>query len=330
MKNFILFAMIGIVAALMSCTPEKPDPEPTIPPVTPLEVFCTVTWVLNGGIWPADDDHVTKVEKGKTLAVPKPPTKEGPESFDGWFSDPKFENKVDFPLTVTADITLYARWIAPPQTVDPAKLVGKWELANKDGGLAWVEFSADGYYVAVAEGLTTRQSDEYEDVFFGRYTIEGNEITLAGLGRMTIESLDNEKIVFVLVTERESVIEADATRAATMASTERTDLLCRTWVCTASEVSDPEDTLPTDVGAYYYISKSGTVLAGFDGVYAPPWYWAWEPDSNEKELLLWDVEEGEKVFAEQTTTIERLSATELVILEADEWGWTRSWFKSAE
>ncbi len=50
-----------------------------------------------------------KVEKGKSISKPSDPTKAGC-IFGGWFYDSVFQSKVQFPLTVNEDITIYAQF----------------------------------------------------------------------------------------------------------------------------------------------------------------------------------------------------------------------------
>ena len=71
--------------------------------------YWQVTWTLNGGAFPANSNHATQVVKGGALAEPNEPTKTGSE-FDGWYKEAALTNKATFPLSVTADITLYAKW----------------------------------------------------------------------------------------------------------------------------------------------------------------------------------------------------------------------------
>lgn len=74
--------------------------------------YLQVTWSLNGGSWPSDDNHATQVVKGGTLAEPAEPVKSG-YTFEGWYKESALTNKVTFPYDVsnlTAGFTLYANW----------------------------------------------------------------------------------------------------------------------------------------------------------------------------------------------------------------------------
>lgn len=74
--------------------------------------YWQVTWNLNGGSWPSDDNHATQVIRGGTLAEPNAPTKAG-NTFDGWYKEAGLTSKINFPYDVsgvTSDFTLYAKW----------------------------------------------------------------------------------------------------------------------------------------------------------------------------------------------------------------------------
>ena len=72
----------------------------------PQPVTYTVTFDSNGG----SEVAAQTVENGSTVIPPANPTKEG-YAFVGWFSDSALENAYDFSAAVTADITLYAKWL---------------------------------------------------------------------------------------------------------------------------------------------------------------------------------------------------------------------------
>ncbi|GEM_PF-1638048 len=103
--------------------------------------YWQVTWVLNGGIWPADDNHATQVVKGGTLAEPAAPTRDK-YTLDGWYKDEALTAKVSFPYDVTeatGNITLYAKWEAEP--VEPGEEV-----------VAMVASGANHYFVLKDDG----------------------------------------------------------------------------------------------------------------------------------------------------------------------------------
>lgn len=66
----------------------------------------TVTFEANGGEAVASQ----AIEKNGELSEPNEPTKEG-YKFDGWFLNAELTTEVSFPITITKDTTLYAKWL---------------------------------------------------------------------------------------------------------------------------------------------------------------------------------------------------------------------------
>ncbi len=58
------------------------------------------------------------VESGQTATEPAAPTRDG-YTFDGWFTDSACTTAYDFTTPVSADITLYAKWTASTEPVQP-------------------------------------------------------------------------------------------------------------------------------------------------------------------------------------------------------------------
>ena len=90
--------------------------------------YWQVEWELNGGSFPTPSNHAVQVVKGGTLAEPNDPTKTG-STFDGWYKETALTNKITFPYSATADLTLYAKWNGetPPTevTVQGSNLAAK-------------------------------------------------------------------------------------------------------------------------------------------------------------------------------------------------------------
>ncbi len=72
-------------------------------------VYRTITWDLVGGAWQAGFTPTTRVADGESLGEPAAPEKDG-NDFDGWYTEAAPTDKVVFPVTVTADMTLFAKW----------------------------------------------------------------------------------------------------------------------------------------------------------------------------------------------------------------------------
>jgi len=75
-------------------------------PVEPTPVYYTVTFETNGG----SSISSLSIKEGEQLSKPTNPTKD--ESlFEGWYYESTLINEVSFPLTITSDLTLYAKWL---------------------------------------------------------------------------------------------------------------------------------------------------------------------------------------------------------------------------
>lgn len=92
---------------------------PTPPTTMPAEdVQFTAQWAINdytvnfdsnGG---SEEVPAQTVGFGATISTPTEPTKDG-YVFGGWYSDNTLTNAYDFAAAVTADLTLYAKWLIP-------------------------------------------------------------------------------------------------------------------------------------------------------------------------------------------------------------------------
>ena len=67
----------------------------------------TVAFDANGG----SGNTVISVVSGDTVTAPEPPTRDG-YIFDGWYTAKDGGTKFDFTKPITADVTLYAHWVA--------------------------------------------------------------------------------------------------------------------------------------------------------------------------------------------------------------------------
>ena len=121
MKKLLIIALCLLaVFAVVSCKNEpkpQPEPEPTV------ETF-TVTFNTGEG---GSAVAAAKVEKEAKAVKPADPTKDG-FVFYTWFKEAAFENEYDFDTPVTADITLYAKWVqGAPEEVETYKIVAAKE-----------------------------------------------------------------------------------------------------------------------------------------------------------------------------------------------------------
>jgi len=101
--------------------------------------YWQVTWNLNEGAWPTNDNHATQVAKDGKLAAPAKPVKSD-YNFGGWYKEASLANQVNFPYdmsTITDNFTLYAKWVTPPDltgtvTITGNAIVGSTLKANTD------------------------------------------------------------------------------------------------------------------------------------------------------------------------------------------------------
>ena len=74
--------------------------------------YFTVSFDANGG----SNVNSQKIEYSKTAKTPAEPAK-SKYSFDGWYTDEQLTTAFDFNTPITADITLYAKWVQTVATV---------------------------------------------------------------------------------------------------------------------------------------------------------------------------------------------------------------------
>ncbi|MDR0749359.1 MAG: leucine-rich repeat protein [Tannerellaceae bacterium] len=131
--------------------------------------YWQVTWELNGGTWPADDNHATQAVKGGTLAEPAAPVKAG-STFEGWYKKAALTNKIIFPYDVspvTGNFTLYAKWTSGGDggSTDPAGYKIFASLAELKSWLAsQSDNTADTPYKAGLKGINLDEGNNWNDL----------------------------------------------------------------------------------------------------------------------------------------------------------------------
>ena len=216
----------------------------------------------------------------------------------------------------------------------------KWIISKSNSPYASFEFTNEGNYIVVGntatprsgsasrssttklftgnrtETVNTRASEFESPVYFGTYSINGNKINLAGLGVMEVKNLTDEDISFSFkpdATGTTSNYEAD--KAAPVATSSKTDLLCRTWVVQRVTRNGADDPDASSIGFVTVFSKAGTYLFIPDsgGVGLARWRWA---DSAENAIhYTWWAVDWEDYG---TATITKLDNNNLVIQEVIE------------
>lgn len=130
----------------------------------------------------------------------------------------------------------------PDETISLYKTIaGKWNISSLSGriknvhtankiqdtdDLASIEFLSDSTYIIVTSDL---------DVFTGNFKVtDSASITLTGFGALSEIKIANEKINFKLLYEGNSIT-ITANKAAEIADSDNTRLLCRRWLLTQQE-----------------------------------------------------------------------------------------------
>ena len=93
----------------------------------------TITWHFNGGTAGTGAQHPTQIDKGEALAKPSPdPAKDG-NIFGGWYTDSGLTQAYNFANTVTANLSLYAKWEAGQINPSHTHQWGAWTATTIEG-----------------------------------------------------------------------------------------------------------------------------------------------------------------------------------------------------
>jgi len=76
--------------------------------------YWDITWNMDGGEWPAGFTPAAQVVKGQPLTAQAQSPAKSNYTFEGWYDVSKI-SEYTFPVTVTSDMTLYAKWEAEAQ-----------------------------------------------------------------------------------------------------------------------------------------------------------------------------------------------------------------------
>lgn len=198
----------------------------------------------------------------------------------------------------------------------------KWNILDSNSSYASIEFTKDGNYIVVERtektdlrsasansggslfkpnssqtvNLRSSQSN-LSPIHFGNYTIEGNNITLSGFGLIEAVNLTTKKFVFSFTLEAtgEKYSYVAEKAAEPISSSNRTEMICRTWVLekATDESGNDIEYLPEDeiIGSFLLFSKSGTYLVlygGGEGGEAGLSEWKWANKEETEFYYSWD------------------------------------------
>lgn len=110
--------------------------------------------------------------------------------FEGWYSDPFYENKVDSGFVVKTDMDLYAKWTINSEYLESIldsnnknAVVTYYEVVNEGfssmstQGTAFVFDQDDEYYYLLTNNHVTADNDNYKILFLNDDTIISNKST---------------------------------------------------------------------------------------------------------------------------------------------------------
>lgn len=127
-----------------------------------IKAVYTVKFNMNG----ADEIDDQSVVDGEKATKPADPTRDG-YKFDGWYQDATFAKTFDFETPITANVTVYAKWMAIGYAM--TSITG----TTADASHTWTKGST-------TEAVITVKPDEGEDHSFAHFTgvqIDGKTLT---------------------------------------------------------------------------------------------------------------------------------------------------------
>jgi len=194
---------------------------------------------------------------------------------------------------------------------DTKKVISeKWEISNSNSLYSSFEFTKDNVYIVVENinqvsknihslrSVFSKNSDEKQQtirssegraanssesnlspIHTGKYTINGNKITLEGFGVLNIISLTTEEFVFSFKLENSNnAFEYHSEKAgSTINESSKTTMLCRYWK--VDKISDP---YIEEYAIGILISKAGTYLCTYKDGSAGLAEWKW---ANKEETI---------------------------------------------
>jgi len=163
---------------------------------------------------------------------------------------------------------------------------GKWETG--DSANSTFEFTTDNIYIVVGNfgQPTSRAATQQVYVYTGKYTISGTKITLEGFGVIEVKSFSDEEFSFSLkLTDSNETYNFQAVKQEnTIASSSRTNLLCRYWK--VAKVDNPS--YESQIGDGVLFSKAGTYLVMHKNGSSGLAEWRWKNTEQTIFQYSWD------------------------------------------
>lgn len=175
MKKIIsIIAILTILLSLVACDTEnnknntennKNDLSSILEKITEKPTY-EVTFETNGGtpINPMKTDNIEN----------EPMTAKDSHIFDGWYLDYKFIEKASFPLTITEETTLFAKWVRSEERIvfkdeiclknwDGTPYASRANVTPEEIDLDWLE--ANDYKITIKLEYTVRYKKDYDVPF---------------------------------------------------------------------------------------------------------------------------------------------------------------------
>jgi hypothetical protein len=210
----------------------------------------------------------------------------------------------------------------------------KWEIDGGNSRYSSFEFTSDNVYIVIenvnwtpmniqssggmfgynqniirssGERTVSPSESNLSPIHTGQYSINGNEITLAGFGLLNIVSLTTEEFIFSFTLENSNeTFEYNASKIEDAAAgSSRTNMLCHFW---KFDKVSPE---PYDMNAVeVLISKAGTYLVIYNDGSAGLAEWKWANSEETRVRYSWD-----NWRSSSEIRIPELTPTKLTVLE---------------
>ena len=181
----------------------------------------------------------------------------------------------------------------------------KWVVSDPaTTGYRYFEFNKYGSYIVTKSDYSVK---------FGAYTLADQKINLVDLGTIEAKTLADDSFKFDFTpTGASAPISIETTKAEQMATTTRTEDLCRTWTLVSI---DNVPVAGTDNELTVLFSESGTYLVSYSNGTSGTAQWKWK-DSNE-DTICYSWSGDPTCTADNQVAITSLSETEFIMTEEE-------------
>ena len=176
----------------------------------------------------------------------------------------------------------------------------KWDINNSSDFTSF-EFNQSRTFIVVTNSGTET----------GSYSINGDEVVLENYGTMNVDSISGSYLSFKLTTNSNNVNglhELIANKAAEMANSTNTGLLCRTWKLTDNDDGTVVNVLFSQAGTYFIsqVTEGETYNNGTS-------YWAWSDGSEN--TFCYNHDQAANCSVDNSVQVSNLTSSTLTITE---------------